>query len=116
MGTTHRLSYLMQKVSSKDKQKLYGSGRWKARRLRQLKAHPLCCYCAKQGRVTAARIADHIERHDYDAEKFFHGGLQSLCDDCHQRAKQSEELKGFSTQVGIDGWPVDPRHPANKKK
>ena len=24
---------------------------------------------------------------------------------------RSEEVRGYSTQIGADGWPVDPRHP-----
>jgi hypothetical protein len=39
------------------------------------------------------------------------GALQSLCAHCHSSRKQSIERRGYDTAVGIDGWPIDPRHP-----
>jgi len=30
--------------------------------------------------------------------------------------KQGIEKLGYSKQIGLDGWPVDPAHPANKKR
>jgi hypothetical protein len=44
------------------------------------------------------------------------GKLQSLCESCHRSIKQKEEKRGVRTDIGIDGWPTDPRHPANKGK
>jgi hypothetical protein len=35
--------------------------------------------CLKDGRINAATIADHIEPHKGDEQKFFFGELQSLC-------------------------------------
>jgi hypothetical protein len=29
----------------------------------------------------------------------------------HESAKKREEARGYSTRVGAEGWPVDPRHP-----
>src|SRR5262245_58464266 len=37
--------------------------------------------------------------------------LQSLCKLRHESAKKREEARGYSTAIGADGWPVDPRHP-----
>src|SRR5262249_40604218 len=37
--------------------------------------------------------------------------LQSLCKLHHESAKKREEARGYSTAIGADGWPVDPRHP-----
>lgn len=28
--------------------------------------------------------------------------------------EQTDEERGYSREVGVDGWPVDPRHPANR--
>ncbi len=39
---------------------------------------------------------------------------QPLCKSCHSRHKQREERRGYSSSVGPDGWPIDPRHPANR--
>src|SRR5436190_24209431 len=56
-------------------------------------------------------IADHVEPHKGDQQKFFFGELQSLCKLHHESAKKREEARGYSTRIGADGWPVDPRHP-----
>lgn len=92
---------------------LYNSSRWIKRRKRQLNENPLCALCLKQGLVTPANVADHIDPHRGDHDAFFHGELQSLCEIHHNAAKQSEELKGFSSAIGLDGWPIDSRHPSN---
>jgi hypothetical protein len=31
--------------------------------------------------------------------------------DCHNSAKRIEEGRGYSTEIGIDGMPIDRRHP-----
>jgi len=33
---------------------------------------------------------------------------------CHDRSKRAEEGKGYLADVGMDGWPIDPNHPANR--
>lgn len=68
----------------------------------------------KRGQTVAATIADHVERHNGDPALFFSIPLQSLCKTCHDSAKQAEELAGFSKEAGLDGWPIDPRHPFNQ--
>lgn len=90
---------------------MYRTRRWKARRLEQLRREPLCAYCLP--RTTAATVADHVIAHRGDAQAFWHGKLQSLCDSCHSRRKQREEARGFSDQLDESGWPVDGRHRAN---
>ena len=64
-----------------------------------------------EGRVTPATIADHVEPHRGNQFKFFLGELQSLCSTHHESSKKRQERRGYSTQVGIDGWPTDPNHP-----
>jgi hypothetical protein len=54
---------------------------------------------------------DHVEPHGGDYNKFMLGKLQSLCLHHHVGAKHVEELRGYSTQVGVDELPIDPRHP-----
>ena len=98
--------------------KLYGTRRWKAVRLAQLAAHPLCAMCEKASRITAATVCDHIDKSSKNTEQgFFAGPFQSLCDDpryrCHSSTKQQQETIGYSTAVGADGLPVDPNHPWN---
>lgn len=92
----------------------YGLARWKAIRKHQLAIEPLCRYCRLQGKIEVAEVCDHVERHHGDPDKFWNGPFQSLCKSHHDATKQAEELRGFSTAVGEDGWPIDPSHPANR--
>lgn len=85
----------------------YGSRRWKARRLAQLHAEPLCAYCLKAGKVTPANVADHKIPHRGDEDLFWNGELQSLCSPCHNIDKQREERGSRPrVQIGDDGWPI----------
>jgi 5-methylcytosine-specific restriction enzyme A len=93
-------------------QRLHGSGFWKRRAELQLKMQPLCEMCLREGRgPVPARVADHVERHGNDPNLFYRGRLQSLCTNCHSSRKQSIEKLGYDKTVGLDGWPIDPRHP-----
>ena len=92
--------------------KLYKTSRWQKLRARQLRHEPLCSMCQARGEVTPATVADHVVPHKGDERLFFQGATQSLCAPCHSGAKQSEERRGYSTEVGLDGWPVSPHHPA----
>jgi hypothetical protein len=62
--------------------------------------------------VTPATICDHVEPHHGDVNSPF----QSLCKDCHDSTKSFVELHGFRPDIGLDGWPLDPRHPANRAR
>jgi hypothetical protein len=72
--------------------------------------------CLKEGYVAAGRVADHIVPHKGNYDLFFYGELQSLCYICHNSSKKQLETKGFTNHIGADGWPLDPRHPANSWK
>jgi hypothetical protein len=70
--------------------------------------------CERAGKITAATVCDHIVPHRGDRILYFDAdNLQSLCKLHHDGSKQLEEIKGFSTEAGLDGWPLDERHPAN---
>ena len=92
----------------------HGTGRWKRRRALQLRAEPLCRMCLAHGLVTLATVADHIEPHRKDWNKFVLGELQSLCEQCHNQTKRMIELRGYGLEVDDDGWPTDPNHAANR--
>lgn len=92
----------------------YKTGRWKRRARAQMQAEPLCRMCLGRGETKAARVADHIIPHRGDDRLFWEGDLQSLCDSCHSRLKQREEIHGFNEILDADGWPTDPRHLANQ--
>lgn len=92
----------------------YKTRAWQVTRRRQLQEEPLCRMCKAEGRVTAATVVDHITPHKGDRALFFSAdNLQALCKRHHDGEKQSEERRGYSSRVGLDGWPTDERHPAN---
>lgn len=65
------------------------------------------------GVARIATIADHVEPHKWNANKFWCGPLQSLCGPHHSGSKQYLEIHGFTRDIGPDGWPIDPNHPVN---
>ena len=99
----------------------YSTAHWQRRRRLQLREFPLCAMCQAQGLPVPATIADHKVPHRGDRNSFWFGELQSLCALCHSGAKQREEYglnpppnaRPYSLEVGEDGWPLDPAHPAN---
>lgn len=94
--------------------KLYKSKRWQHLRGQQLARHPLCEWHRAKGQVIGATVVHHAEPHKGDRVKFFAGPFVSLCSTCHDGPAQSEERLGYSTEIGADGWPIDPRHPTNR--
>lgn len=93
---------------------LYKTAQWKRLRQWVLSQEPLCRYCAAAGRTTAAEVVDHIRPHKGDRKLFYDcRNLQPLCRNHHDSAKQFEEKRGYSNEIGLDGNPIDPRHPAN---
>ena len=91
--------------------RLHGTERWRRLARHQLRAQPLCEMCLREGRVTAATCADHVEPHHNDPNKFWLGRLQSLCDHCYNSRKKDVERRGYDRAVGVDGLPLDPGHP-----
>jgi hypothetical protein len=97
--------------------KWYGTQAWRRKAQRQLAKETLCRICRAQGRLEAARVADHVEDHKGNREKFWRGELQSLCiyhhnsktrlDDAGRKSGKIRLQKGADT----NGIPLDPRHP-----
>jgi 5-methylcytosine-specific restriction enzyme A len=95
----------------------YSLERWRKRSRAQLQAEPLCRMCQERGMPTAATVADHIEPHRGDWNKFWLGKLQSLCAGCHERGKKWVENRGYDPRpTDENGWPLDPRHPVNARE
>ncbi len=95
---------------------LYGR-RWRTARASFLAANPLCVFCERRGRVTAATVVDHIVPHRGDARVFWdRENWAGLCAPHHNSDKQAQEKGGrpYSRDVGVDGLPVDPDHPWNE--
>lgn len=89
----------------------YQLGRWKAKRKFQMREHPLCARCLEKGLVVPAVIADHVTPHKGNWNEFWLGALQSLCRNCHESGKKYEEKRGFRSDIGEDGFPMDGTHP-----
>jgi 5-methylcytosine-specific restriction enzyme A len=94
----------------------YGKQRWRRRARAQLREHPLCKFCQQLGQVTIATVADHVVPHRGDPQLFWFGELQSLCASHHSGTKQQRETRGFATDIGLDGYPLDPMHPWYQRK
>lgn len=93
---------------------LYNSQNWRNYRAMFLKANPLCVKCREVGALRPATVVDHVRPHKGNTDLFWSvDNHQALCKPCHDSAKAFEENRGYSSRVGNDGWPVDPRHPAN---
>jgi hypothetical protein len=92
--------------------KWYHTQRWRRRAALQLKLEPLCAICLQNGQVVPATEADHIVPHKGNERAFWYGELQVRILSPERQTK--EEKRGYRTDIGIDGWPIDPRHPANR--
>lgn len=95
-------------------QRWYKKQQWRNRAALQLKQYPLCAMCLDKGEVMPATVADHIEPHRGNEMKFWFGALASLCSNHHCRGKQQLEVRGFTSDIGADGWPTDQGHPVYK--
>lgn len=97
--------------------KLYKTARWQRTRADQLRAKPLCEACMRQGRITPATVCNHADPESKKTEATFYAGpFTSLCPPCHDAGEQKAEGAGYSAEAGADGWPTDPRHPANRSR
>lgn len=89
--------------------------RWEKARATWLKAHPLCVYCERQGRVSAATVVDHVVPHKGDQMLFWDtSNWQSLCKTHHDATKQAEERRGMTLGATTSGDPLDPKHHWNR--
>jgi len=89
--------------------------RWQRLRRLQLRQHPLCKFCLERGIATAANVVDHVTPNRGDCA-FVLGVLQSLCEPCHNAAKREIELRGYRTDIRLDGFPTDPNHPFSRAR
>jgi 5-methylcytosine-specific restriction protein A len=60
--------------------------------------------------MTPATVADHVQPHRGNCERFWCGELQSLCEACHAGAKQELERTGHLRGSNAEGEPLDPNH------
>jgi 5-methylcytosine-specific restriction protein A len=103
-------------VEATEYRRLYKLAIWHKRlRPQKLAQDPLCERCQRLGKVTAATVVNHKQPHRGDYSLFTdRDNLESVCKPCHDRHAQADEIRGYSKDVGADGWPIDGRHPANR--
>lgn len=66
--------------------------KWQQARAGYLAKHPLCCYCEREGRVTAATVVDHITPHRGDMALFWDtSNWQGLCEHHHNSDAQKKD-------------------------
>jgi hypothetical protein len=92
--------------------------RWGQVRAAHLRKQPYCVNCEKRGIKTVATDVDHIvPKRDTPISMWYEpSNLQSYCKHCHDTSKFEEETLGYATDIGLDGFPIDRRHPVYKEK
>ena len=95
---------------------LYNTRRWQRRAKLQLTEYPLCGMCLARKVVTPATWRTTSRHIRVIISSFYWGELQSLCQHCHSSRKKQQETHGYQRDIGADGWPTDPNHPANKPR
>jgi 5-methylcytosine-specific restriction enzyme A len=80
-------------------------------RIAALLRQPFCVKCG-----APAKEVDHIQRPLGDRTlQTDPANMQSLCRSCHAK-KTRAVVRGFSTEIDADGYPIDPAHPANQPR
>ena len=64
----------------------YKTARWQRLRESVLREHPICAWCDRRGRTTAATVVDHVHRVRAGGD-FWGGPFQALC--THHHAQKS---------------------------
>ena len=82
--------------------KRYHSTRWKRTRAIVLQHSPLCSACHDAGRVTPARVVDHITPVRRGGAFYDLDNLQPMCDACHN-SKSGKESHGLDISQGDRG-------------
>ncbi len=85
-------------------------------RLAQLSKQRFCerCLALPEPVLTLAVDVNHKVAHKGDLVLFFDpDNVESLCKKHHGKDVQQEEARGYSSAIGPDGYPLDPKHPAN---
>jgi 5-methylcytosine-specific restriction enzyme A len=93
--------------------KLYGTRRWERRSEFNLRQHPLCAECERQGRTQEATLSHHLNeyREGMTELDFYFGPIESLCYDCHSKIHGRPARLPYRKGVSLDGMPIDPMHP-----
>ena len=94
-------------MSAHEYHHLYNTHRWRKIRKAHMDANPTCVMCEADGKITLARICDHITPHRGDINLFYGGALQSLCFTHHNSTKQKMESRQVIIGGDLKGEPID---------
>jgi 5-methylcytosine-specific restriction enzyme A len=90
---------------------IYRRAAWRRLRKRVLQQQPFCQKCFERGDLTPAQALHHVISVEKDPTRAFDvTNLMPLCTSCHSCTEQ-ELTRGYSLEFGVDGFPVDKRHP-----
>lgn len=79
--------------------------------------NPVCAMHLQMEVLVEAAVVDHITPHRGNAELFWdRNNWQSLCKQCHDAHKQSQERTGHVRGCNADGTPLDPKHHWNEQR
>jgi len=71
-----------------------------------------CARCAwKMGESMLRRSQTTSSDIGWSAKILLRRASVALCKLHHESVKKRDDARGYSTQIGADGCPVDPRHP-----
>lgn len=86
-----RRRYDRERSANREWRNWYKLAAWLRRRKWQLQEQPLCERCKANGLIVEATVANHVDPHRGDWDKFINGRLESTCKPCHDSVIQSEE-------------------------
>ena len=110
-----RRARISRSASARQYRRLYRTAEWKRLQAAQLKKQPLCERCLNRGVEVRATIVHHRMPHRGNLSLMFDPmNLESVCKPHHDGAIQADERRGYSAAVDVNGYPIDPNHPANR--
>lgn len=74
-----------------DNTKFYQSTPWRKLREKVLKERPLCEQCRREGRITPAKVVDHIIPIVKGGAPLDESNLQPLCHKCHNKKSATDK-------------------------
>ena len=80
--------------------------RWRRMARQQLREHPVCQRCERDGRIIPAEVVHHVNGVLHNRARLYVGPFASLCKRCHDGVEAIlERGKGFDPTIGIDVGP-----------